>query len=562
VPPTAGHWGRVIASSRLVSGLILLFYVFTHNVNHAFGLISLSAMEAGRHVFLAFWRFPPIELLLLLAALVHLTIGLRALYRRKSLKMPFLEAAQLVLGLAVPPLILLHIIGTAVSHALYGIDDRYAYVIWVIWVAQPWLGVMQSSALVVAWIHGCIGLNYWLRVKAWFPPWRPWLGALALLLPVLALLGFVAGAREVERLAAEPAWLPAFAAEINMPSQAQVAFLYHLRDVLMIAFAVLVGGVFVARGVRMIATRRQALTVSYPDGRRVVIQPGTTLLEASRIGGIPHASVCGGRSRCSTCRVRVIEGLAFIPLPGEEEQRVLARIHAAPGMRLACQARPIGPVTIQPLLEPHITAQKALFGGDVSQGKEQEVAVLFADLRGFTSIAERRLPYDVVFLLNQYFRAMGEAVLAAGGHVDKFIGDGVMAVFGLRGRPELASAQAIDAARRMAIAIETFNAQHHAELKTSFRIGIGIHFGPAIVGEMGFPPALSLTAVGDTVNTASRLEAATKEENCQLLISDTVARGAELSADIGRRCEISLRGREQKLIAIAIEDAGAIPASA
>jgi adenylate cyclase len=562
VPPTAGHWGRVIASSRLVSGLILLFYVFTHNVNHAFGLISLSAMEAGRHVFLAFWRFPPIEILLLLAAIVHLSIGLRALYRRKSLKMPFLEAAQIVLGLLVPPLILLHIIGTAVSHALYGIDDRYAYVIWVIWVAQPWLGVMQSAALVVAWIHGCIGLNYWLRVKAWFPPWRPWLGALALLLPVLALLGFVAGAREVERLAAEPAWLPAFAAEINMPSQAQVAFLYHLRDVLMIAFAVLVGGVFVARGVRMIATRRQALTVSYPDGRRVVIQPGTTLLEASRIGGIPHASVCGGRSRCSTCRVRVIEGLAFIPLPGEEEQRVLARIHAAPGMRLACQARPIGPVTIQPLLEPHITAQKALFGGDVSQGKEQEVAVLFADLRGFTSIAERRLPYDVVFLLNQYFRAMGEAVLAAGGHVDKFIGDGVMAVFGLRGRPELASAQAIDAARRMAIAIETFNAQHHAELKTSFRIGIGIHFGPAIVGEMGFPPALSLTAVGDTVNTASRLEAATKEENCQLLISDTVARGAELSADIGRRCEISLRGREQRLIAIAIEDAGAIPASA
>jgi len=214
------------------------------------------------------------------------------------------------------------------------------------------------------------------------------------------------------------------------------------------------------------------------------------------------------------------------------------------------------------LLEPQVTAQKALFGSDVSQGKEQEVAVLFADLRGFTSMAERRLPYDVVFLLNQYFRAMGEAVLAAGGHVDKFIGDGVMAVFGLRGRPELASAQALDAARRMAIAIESFNAQHHAELKTSFRIGIGIHFGPAIVGEMGFPPALALTAIGDTVNTASRLEAATKGENCQLLVSEAVARGADLPSDVGRRCEISLRGREQKLIAVAIDNAGAIPASA
>jgi adenylate cyclase len=320
--------------------------------------------------------------------------------------------------------------------------------------------------------------------------------------------------------------------------------------------------VFAARVLRTVATRQRALTVSYPDGKRVVIQPGTSLLEASRIGGIPHASVCGGRSRCSTCRVRVIEGLPLIPPPGEEEQRVLTRIHAAPSVRLACQARPTGPVTIQPLLEPHVTAQKALFGSDVSQGKEQEVAVLFADLRGFTSMAERRLPYDVVFLLNQYFRAMGEAVLAAGGHVDKFIGDGVMAVFGLRGRPELASAQALDAARRMAIAIESFNAQHHAELKTPFRIGIGIHFGPAIVGEMGFPPALALTAIGDTVNTASRLEAATKEENCQLLISETVARGAELPTDIGRRCEISLRGREQKLIAVAIDDAGLVPAPA
>jgi adenylate cyclase len=560
VPPTTGHWGRIISVTRLSTGLVLFFYVFTHNLNHALGLISLSAMEAGRTVFLGFWR--PLELILLLAALLHLAIGLRALYRRKSLRMPFLEATQLILGLSAPPLLLLHILGTSVSHALHGLDDRYAYVLWVIWVLSPGLGVMQALALVVTWIHGCIGLNYWLRVKQWFPPWRPYLGALALLIPVLALLGFVAGAREVAALATDPAWIPNLATQINMPSEDNVAFLYRLRDLLMLAFFAIVGGVFAARIVRTLATRRRAITVSYPDGKRVVIQPGTSLLEASRIGGIPHAAVCGGRSRCSTCRVRVIEGADSLPLPLEEEQRVLTRIHAAPGVRLACQTRPTGPVMIQPLLPPQVTAQKALFGGDVSQGKEQEVAVLFADLRGFTSMAERRLPYDVVFLLNQYFRAMGEAVIAAGGHVDKFIGDGVMAVFGLRGRPELASAQALDAARRMATAMEVFNAQHHAELKAPIKIGIGIHFGTAIVGEMGFPPALSLTAIGDTVNIASRLETATKEENCQLLISETVARGAELPEDIGRRCEIVLRGREQVLVAIAIDDAGLIPASA
>lgn len=558
MPPTTGRWGRIISVTRLTTGLILFFYVLTHNLNHALGLISLSAMEAGRLVFLGFWR--PLEPILLLAALLHLAIGLRALYRRKSLRMPTLEAAQLALGLSAPPLIILHILGTTVAHALYGLDDRYAYVLWVAWTVAPVNGVLQSLAVVVTWVHGCIGINYWLRVKAWFPPWRLLLGALALLIPVLALLGFVAGAREVATLAADPGWPAALDAQVNLASEGEVGFLYALRDLLMLAFVAIGGGVFAARGLRTLATRRRAIAVSYPDGKRVVIQPGTTLLEASRIGGIPHAAVCGGRSRCSTCRVRVIAGGESLPPPQEEEQRVLARIHAPPGVRLACQTRPTSAVTIQPLLPPHVTAAKALSGGDLSQGKEQEVAVLFADLRGFTSMAERRLPYDVVFLLNQYFRLMGEAILATGGHVDKFIGDGVMAVFGLRGRPDLAPAQALDAARRMAIALEVFNVQHHAELKTPFRIGIGIHFGPAIVGEMGFPPALSLTAIGDTVNTASRLETATKEEKCQLLISEIAARAAELPEAAGRRCDIMLRGREQILAAIAIDDAGAIPA--
>ena len=560
MPPTTGRWNRIVAITRLATGLILFFYVLTHSLNHALGLVSLQAMEAGRQVFLGFWRFGPIGPLLLLAAVLHLSIGLRALYRRKSLRMPFLEAAQLVLGLSAPPLLILHILGTAGAHALSGVDDRYTYVLWVIWVLTPSLGVMQSAALVVTWIHGCIGLNYWLRVKPWFARWRTFLGAVALLIPVLALLGFVSGGRDVARLALEPDFVPLLAQQINMAAAEEVAFLYQMRDVLMIVFAVLVGGVFALRAARTIATRHRAIQVSYPDGKRVIVQPGTSLLEASRIGGIPHASVCGGRSRCSTCRVRVIEGAGALPPAGEEELRVLARIHAPEGVRLACQARPTGPVTIQPLLPPQVTAPKALFGADTSQGKEQEVAVLFADLRGFTSMAERRLPYDVVFLLNQYFRAMGEAVTAAGGRVDKFIGDGVMAVFGLSGRPELASAQALDAARRMAIALEMFNAQHTAELKAPFRIGIGIHFGPVIVGEMGFAPALSLTVIGDTVNTASRLETATKEENCQLLVSEIVARAAELPPDLGRRCDITLRGRQQALVAIAIGDAREVPA--
>lgn len=560
MPPHTGRWGHIVALTRLTTGLILFAYVLTHNLNHALGLISLQAMEAGRGVFLAFWRLPLAEPLLFLAALLHLSIGLRALYRRKSLRMPALEAAQLILGLSAPPLLIVHVLGTAVASALYGLDDRYEFVLWAIWIANPGLGLMQVAALIVTWIHGCIGLNFWLRVKPWFPRWRWALGAAALLIPVLALLGFADGAREVERLARDPDWLPTMLAAVNVPAPAAAASLYRLGDWLLGGFILLVVGVFVVRGLRLLATRHKAIAVSYPDGRRVVIQPGTTLLEASRIGNIPHASVCGGRSRCSTCRVHVLSGAEHLPPPGEEEARVLARIGAAPSVRLACQVRPAAPVTIQPLMPPGVSAPKALFGAELGQGKEQEVAILFADLRGFTGLAEQRLPYDVVFLLNQYFRTTGTAIQQAGGHVDKFIGDGVMAVFGLRGGAEMAAAQALDAARRMAEGLEIFNAQHTAELKAPLKIGIGVHFGPAIVGEMGFAPTLSLTAIGDTVNIASRLEAATKEVGCQLLVSEAAANAAEVNLENARRSEISLRGRREPLIAYAIDDARSLGA--
>ena len=560
MPPHTGRWGRIIALTRLTTGLMLFAYVLTHDLNHALGLVSLAAMEAGRGVFLAFWRLPLIEPLLFLAIILHLLIGLRALYRRKSLRMPALEAAQLVLGLSAPPLLILHVLGTVIANDLYGLDDKYVFVLWAIWIADPTVGLMQVAALIVTWIHGCIGLNFWLRVKPWFPRWRGGLGAAALLIPVLALLGFADGAREVARLAQEPAWLPQMLAAVNAPDQAEIAQIYRLRDGLVGGFTLLVAGVFVMRALRLLATRHKAIAVTYPDGRKVVIQPGTTLLEASRIGGIPHASVCGGRSRCSTCRVHVLAGAEHLPPPGEEEARVLARIGAAPAVRLACQVRPSAAITIQPLMPPGVTAPQALFGAELGQGKEQEVAILFADLRGFTGLAEKRLPYDVVFLLNQYFRTTGTAIQAAGGHVDKFIGDGVMAVFGLRGGADLAAAQALDAARRMAEGLEIFNAQHSVELKSPLKIGIGVHFGPAIVGEMGFAPALSLTAIGDTVNTASRLEAATKEVGCQLLVSEAAAKAAEMNLGIARRSEITLRGRREPLIAYAIDDARSLGA--
>src|SRR5947207_6118105 len=193
-----------------------------------------------------------------------------------------------------------------------------------------------------------------------------------------------------------------------------------------------VGAILLARSVRQRAERRrETIQITYPKGQKVVVPVGFSVLEASRSAKIPHASVCGGRGRCSTCRVRVRVALPGLPPPSETERRVLERIGARRNVRLACQLRPTVPVEVTPLLPPFAHAADGLRRVDLAEGSEREIAVLFADIRGFTALAEGMLPYDIVFLLNRYFAAMGQAIEQAGGPLDKFIGDGVMALFGI-----------------------------------------------------------------------------------------------------------------------------------
>jgi adenylate cyclase len=545
------HW---IGRLRLATGLILFFYVLTHNLNHALGLVSLAAMDSARILFIGFWRFPPIEWIFFLSILTHFTLGLRALYGRHSLRMPFWEGAQLILGISIPPLLMLHFLGTAVASNVFGIDDAYEEVVLAL-ASNPILVGLQTAAVLVTWIHGCIGLGFWLRLKHWYPKARTALYTAALLIPLLALLGFSQAAREVTALAKQPGWFEEMAIRRNLPGSEAVDQIYHWLNLALMGYGAILVAVLATRYTREWLIRHRAIRVTYPDGRVVSIQPGSTILEASRIGNIPHAAVCGGRGRCSTCRVRILAGDATLPPPSIEELKVLARVGAAPGTRLACQAKPQGFVKVVPLLTATAGPNQAQARNDFHSGKEREIAVLFADIRGFTQFSEQRLPYDVVFLLNRYFRAMGEAVIASGGHLDKFIGDGVMALFGVDGRTDNAAAQALDAARRMAINLAEMNAGFGEELKSPLKIGIGIHYGPAIVGEMGYGAVQSLTAVGDTVNTASRLETATKELNCQLVVSQALLEAAKLPGETGKPHEIELRGRKATLHVFAVKDA-------
>jgi adenylate cyclase len=539
---------------RLWCGLILFTYLVTHFSNHALGLISLGAMEAGRLWFLPLWRNPVGETALFGALLAHWLLGLWLIYRRRTLRMPAWEATQIVLGLSVPPLLAYHFAGTRLANAMFGTEDLYTRVVLSLWVLDPWAGFRQSVLLAVAWAHGCVGLHFWLRLRPGYRRGFPFLLSGFVLLPVLALLGFAEAGREAAALAREPGFAQRLMVQTHNPSPAQRATLAQIREGLSATVWTLLAATLLGRVVReRLSRRRGIIRLSYPDGRIVAVPVGWTVLEASRSAGIPHASVCGGRGRCSTCRIRVAGDPALLPLPSPQELRVLQRVGAAPNVRLACQLHPSRDLTVIPLFQPTVSAAKLPAGA--RDGQEREIAVLFADLRGFTRLAERKLPYDVVFILNRYFEAVGGAIADAGGIANQYTGDGVMALFGVETGPEAACRQALLASVEMVARVQKLSRALGTELEAPFRLGIGIHTGPAVVGEMGYGETRYLTAVGDTVHVASRLEGLTKEYDCELVASEDVMARAGLAETDCPRYNLTVRNREAPLRIVVVADA-------
>ncbi|MBT7648451.1 MAG: adenylate/guanylate cyclase domain-containing protein [Rhodospirillaceae bacterium] len=548
----------MLAKLRLCSGLILFFFITTHLLNHALGLHSLAWMEAGLAVFKPVWRSWPGTILLYGAMLVHVVLAFNTLWRRASLIMPWSDAIQICLGLLIPTMIAAHIVATRVADAFYGMSVDYAYELFGLWVNAPLLGLQQVVVGLLIWVHGVIGLRNWLHLKRWYGTAAPWLFAAAILVPVMGILGFITGGREISILAQQDSWVAAMAERTGfLPVEAElVPMIYGAQPVATTILVVLLLALLAARSLRgVIKRKRQPIRITYGDKKVVSVERGITVLEASHRAHIPHAAVCGGRGRCSTCRVRVRQHDGALPTPSPDEARVLRRIGAPEDVRLACQLRPQANLEVVPLLAPSSAGERILSSHLPRGGEEREVAILFADLRGFTSLSEEQLPYDTVFILNRYFAAMGAAIEDAGGHVDKFIGDGVMAIFGLRSDVKTASLQSLKAAASMGRALVELNQTLAGDLPKPLRMGIGIHAGAAVVGEMGYRSTLSVTAIGDVVNTASRLEAATKEFQAELVVSERVLDLEEMPDGSINRHEIEIRGRRNKLTIMAFDAA-------
>ncbi|NQV83194.1 MAG: adenylate/guanylate cyclase domain-containing protein [Rhodospirillales bacterium] len=537
-------------------------YVISHLLNHAFAVISIEAANTARIVFVDLWTNPVGTIILATAALTHITLALETTYLRRSLRMPVWQWTQLVLGLSIPLLLIEHALATGGGILRTGLQPNYEYVLAVFWYFAPGKGWLQFILLVVAWTHATFGIHHWLKVKFWYPVWQPHIYGIALVIPVMATMGYVSGGFEVLEKIKDPLWLIQMLKDIKYPGPDFDQQTVALRNQWIVGYTALVCIIFLARRARIFrAARKEGIRATYPSGRRVLVPDGATLLETSRAGGIPHASVCGGRGRCSTCRVLILESPpGSLAPPDAIEKSVLDKLKLPPNVRLACQIRPKGNITCEPLLPPDISARDALSPSQFMHGQEMELTVMFVDLRGFTKLSESKLPFDVVFLLNQYFQSMGTAIEGAGGRIDKFIGDGIMALFGIEDGQENGAEQALMAAQQMSFRLQQMNDRLKNDLEKPLRLGIGIHRGMAIVGTMGHGAASQITAIGDMVNTTSRLEALTKDLGVQLLVSSAVEDSVDIDLSGFELAEVEVRGRKQSLRVRKIDDAGNLKA--
>ncbi len=523
---------------RLISGLVLFAFAGTHFANHALGLVGLDTMMDVARWRVAVTRSLPGSLILGLALVAHVAFSLVRLAERRTLRMPPWEAAQTLLGFAIPFLLVPHVLGTRITSLVDGTRTTYAYVIVRIW--PDGMG-FQTALLLVVWLHGCLGLHAWLRLSPLYRRIVPLLAVPAFGLPAAALAGIVTQGRLMERdtVLARRFEAPDLAARWQVPplDSTVAAWGDTVTGAIYAAVAVALGIVLVRAAATLRARR---FTVSYVGGPTVKSLEGPTLLEISRANRVPHVSVCGGRGRCSTCRVLVVGGEGHLSPPGPQESAALRAIGAPANVRLACQAKPSGDVAVVRILDPRReSADQHLTNTDVA-GIEREVAILFIDIRGFTTLSERKLPFDVVFILNRFFEAVGREIEAAGGWIGGYAGDGLLALFTHPDGIGPACRSAFTAAGEVDRAVTDLNRQLAAELPSALRMAMGLHAGPLVLGRLGYGASRGRSVIGPAVNLASRLESLAKAADVQIVAS----------AEAAERAGIGLQGLRVETVAV------------
>ena len=290
----------------------------------------------------------------------------------------------------------------------------------------------------------------------------------------------------------------------------------------------------------------------WPEEVVVPFDSSVNLLAALVAAGLPIAHLCGGKARCSTCRVAVIEGLDDLSDRTEPEIAMATKLDFPDVVRLACQTTVSDSLRLRRLvlddqdLELASQLGKPKFVGPI--GREIDVAVMFVDVVGYTRMAEGLPAYDVVHLLNRFFTRADSIVAGNAGTIDNYMGDAILAVFGINDDPDSALSAVrsgigvLEVAKELTRYIERIYG-------LSFRVRVGIDFGEVVFGLMGAESTARETVIGDAVNVASRLEVANKETGTEILVTDAVYNETQNDVLFGRRFELDVRGKEERVVA-------------
>ncbi len=295
--------------------------------------------------------------------------------------------------------------------------------------------------------------------------------------------------------------------------------------------------------------------IQYENSGTIEASTEDTILETSLKNGLEHMHACGGQARCSTCRVLILSGQDNLEPRNEAERALSRRRGLESNVRLACQTKIKGPIHIRRLVLDDKDYDAVRGRAVRTTGREENVAILFSDVRNFTNFSESNLPYDIIHLLNRYFETMGEVVLANGGIIDKYIGDGLMASFGLKENDAVSiCVRAVNAGLQMLEKLEEVNQYARRHLDYELKIGVGIHYGPVVVGELGHHSNAAFTLIGDSVNMAARLESKTKKAQAPLLVSEEVFRHTKTYVKRGRTFRAPLKGKTGDFLMYEIRD--------
>ena len=537
----------IIRQLRMYSGLIIFLYVTIHLLNHSLGLVSIKLMDQVSDYVSNFVRINAVSAILYLSFLIHLVFGLSSLFKRRSFNMSSKDWAQLILGLTLPWILIVHLIANGYATRFENLESSYALLVLATWVFDTKYIFLYNLLLVATWVHGIIGIQNITQNSEFYNKNKLFFTVVVWIVPILSVLGYTSAGKElISSIMIDEATIYQILGKANFTEDLGFRLTKLSNSVLLYYPSILVFLFVSALIIYRYRLSMREITVKYADGVEVKISKGTSILEASRENSIGHISMCGGRGRCSTCRVRILSDHDDLPERNGVEEQVAKRLNLDSNVRLACQLRPISNITVRPLVSAPKTSVNEANKLSLS-GRETEVVVMFIDLRNFTLISEKLLPYDTVFLLNKYFKICGEAIAENNGIIDKFIGDGVMALFNSGERLKDNSIDALKAATVISEKMAALSRESEEDFQHRLGIGIGIHAGTTIMGEMGYGTSISETAIGDCVNVASRLEQLTKAEGCELIISEDLYLSSGVIEKPMSKKTIPIKGKANKM---------------